>query len=150
MVSNPVRSIGAASRHVRLEGGVTWTDIEGKVWRIEDMGDNHIDNCMRFMLRNKEGWKTRVERQGWSALMMLRGEMAIDQVERDLERLEDMSAFRVVIESPEFRAFWLERRHRLGLGPLPLSSRPEWVAEHPPHIHYAVCADCGERFGYMV
>lgn len=154
MAPSAARTIRAATNHIQLTPGkLVWRDRLGREWNIEEMSDQHIENAMRFMLRNAEGWKQRTINEGWDALTLMRGEMAQLYLEQDISRLEDVSAFRVVIESPEFRAFYFERRRRIGLEPLPLRTRPSWLEEHSTPLenvmrefrdldfHY--CSDCG-------
>lgn len=154
MAPSAATTIRSAVNHIQLTPGkLVWKDKLGREWNIEDMTDSHIENCMRFMLRNAEGWKGRVINEGWNALMHMRGEMAQLYLEQDINRLEDVPAFRVVIDSDEFRAFRLERRRRAGLGPLPLRNRPEWLEAHSSTIEnimrefrdldYHYCSDCG-------
>lgn len=91
-----------------------WTTKEGKTLDIKDMTDSHLLFSHRLISERRITMEDAIE-SAWSFSSMLQGEMALVQIDRDIDRLEDMSWNINKIETTLKKE--IDKR---GLTPLPL------------------------------
>jgi hypothetical protein len=89
---------------------MTWTTREGKTVPLSLLETSHLENILRFVRSNARNFIARDLAAAWSFLGTLRGEMAIDQMERVCNELDEL-----LYGPPEG---WFEYVHR----------DPMWVA----------------------
>jgi len=66
-----------------------WTTGKGVKMRLEDMTDSHLKNTVAWMERKAREYYPKCLASGYSVLSMLQGEMAIMEVEREIEGLHE-------------------------------------------------------------
>lgn len=65
-----------------------WTTKDGRKIRICDMTDSHLLNTVAMLERYQKAAESYAISSGHQALSTLRGEMAVDLVERELDYIE--------------------------------------------------------------
>lgn len=70
-----------------------WKTREGKTLRVSDMDAGHLINAIRWLFRKFDAAKWAKIHEGYSVLSILNGEMAQDACQRELDQLEEQSAF---------------------------------------------------------
>jgi hypothetical protein len=90
-----------------------WTTREGRKVRLCDMGDQHLLNTIAMLRRQAERVLWDRLKKGWRFAATLRGDMAIDCAERELERIEEMDAEELLYEeTPIYERLLLEAERR--------------------------------------
>jgi len=64
-----------------------WTTKDGRRIRICDMSDDHLDNTIKLLDRMAKAAESQTIVKGFKMLNILHGEMAIDSVEREIDRV---------------------------------------------------------------
>ena len=64
-----------------------WTTATGRKIKIVDMTDSHLRNTIKMLEQYAKHMEQQVINAGESMLYSLQGEMAIESVEKDLDRL---------------------------------------------------------------
>lgn len=66
-----------------------WKQKNGELIRLEDVTDSHLDNTIRFLERIARLSYPEVVDRAYSAYGFFQGEMALDQMGREIDALED-------------------------------------------------------------
>lgn len=92
---------------------VFWTTRDGRRIRVTAMTSQHLTNALAYFRDRAEAAMLAECVAGCRMIQSLRGEYAIQSVERDLDRLADMSHDEFLSEKvPGFAALVLEAQRR--------------------------------------
>jgi len=78
-----------ADQPPKFNRGVFWQTKDGTLIRIKDMEHSHLGNTLRMMIRSAANYRMRAISSGNQILATMQGELAIEDIERGIERYEN-------------------------------------------------------------
>ena len=94
-----------------------WQTKTGEVIDIEDMSNQHLLNSHRLVSEKCKVLDSTIS-SAWSFSCSLQGEMALDQIDSDIQQLDDM-----IYHMYRVKAHLKKELDRRGLTPLPIRER---------------------------
>ena len=104
-----------------------WTDGDGNTMRVRDMSPSHRLNLLNWIERNAGTLRRSECNAAWNLSIMFNGEMALDSIDHEIDRLEGMDDEVYVDQLP----FVIKLRKRVAKDvvlPLKERSRLNWQA----------------------
>ena len=92
--------------------GEFWITREGEKWRIGAMTADHLQSVIAYLHRNADTIQAYDIAQAIDAASSLQGEMAIDSIDQEVERMMSMSPDEYIDDLPVVEAMRDELRKR--------------------------------------
>ena len=90
----------------------TWTQKDGTKLKIKDMTDRHLRNTLRMVFRRAEQMRLAALSDAYSFAATLQGEMALDQMDFTIARLEDATPYDFLEDNDTTKALLREADKR--------------------------------------
>lgn len=114
--------------HERVQ---TWTSRDGKVVKLRNLADSHLENIILFLRRKAERAQICGIAGALSMMTIFDGESATDVIDAELRTLTDTTPEEMLAETPVYRALCREADRRAALlGLVPAAETPVYPTEH--------------------